>query len=272
MRCACCRPVSPITRFRKQPSDGPAGGEGDLDVVDEVVRDEDAGVENFIVGKKPKEETTGVQALKSPREMSPREWAEHLVTHLPYCDSCPFCIAGRCPNRHHRRHGFSRDVPSLVADYGFLKAYDDDLCPFLGVLVRPWKICFATMIDHKGPDPLVVKRLARFMRDCGLQHSLIRVTAKPQSDPCLPMLPRWLGLSTGRRMLKRLMTTLMSPIRQRPHLLQSLLLLCLRPQAQEKARATGPRRDASKCLKTYCVLTNLHVRIVSKPGHHAITR
>ena len=63
-----------------------------------------------------------------------------------------------------------RDIPLLVADYGFLRAYDDDLCTFLGVPVRPWKIYFATMVDLKGPEQTVVNRLARFIKDCGLTH------------------------------------------------------------------------------------------------------
>ena len=137
MRCACCSPVSPRNFIRKQQLHVHVGGDGDMDLIDDVVRDEDAGVESLVVVKQPKEEVGCVRELRSPKAMAQHERDEHLITHLLYCESCPFCISGRGPNRHHRRRGSSRDVPGLVADYGFLRAHDDDLCPCLGVLVRP---------------------------------------------------------------------------------------------------------------------------------------
>ena len=59
------------------------------------------------------------------------------------------------------------DVPGIVADYGFPRAYDDDLCPFLGVFLRPWQFYVATIVDSKGPEHMVVKSIARCVKDCG---------------------------------------------------------------------------------------------------------
>ena len=111
--------------------------------------------------------------------MTQAEWEEHLITHLPYCDGCPFCVAGRRPNAHHRRRGNQKDISSLVADYGFLKTFDEDIAPVLGVCVRPWMVYFATLVAAKGPEPMIAKRLARFMKDCGLRHFTYKSDREP---------------------------------------------------------------------------------------------
>ena len=70
MRCSCCTPVSPFTFARLHSPDGKAGGEGDLDAVDDEVRDDDADVHNFVVGKKPTDTAEGVKGLTGPRAMT----------------------------------------------------------------------------------------------------------------------------------------------------------------------------------------------------------
>ena len=50
MRCHCF-PVSPFTFKRKAPAPG-ARGDGDLDQVDDVVREDDADLKRPVVGKK----------------------------------------------------------------------------------------------------------------------------------------------------------------------------------------------------------------------------
>ena len=58
----------------------------------------------------------------------------------------------------------------ITADYGFLRAKDESLTPFLAIRVHPWKIFFAVQCDVKGPDPRVTKRVAQLIKDCGLVH------------------------------------------------------------------------------------------------------
>ena len=109
--------------------------------------------------------------MPDPTEMTDAQWAEHCIKHLPFCDGCPYCVGGRKPNTHHRTcQKTEPKIPSIVADYGFLRDKDESLSPFLGLCVRPWKIYHATMCNMKGPEPAVVKRIAQMVRECGLMH------------------------------------------------------------------------------------------------------
>ena len=56
--------------------------------------------------------------IPAPKGMTPTAWARHCITHLPYCSSCPWCVAAKRPNMPHRRSNESDSViPLLVADY-----------------------------------------------------------------------------------------------------------------------------------------------------------
>ena len=136
---------------------GCKGCPADSDAGFKEVRPEDVDFGNHIIGQK--DPSTNVKTLASPRELTPAEWAEHALTHLPYCSSCPHCIAGKRPNCPHRRSTTDRKLPLLVADYGFLKdAVSNDSVPFLVVYIQPWRVYVATVVDMKGPDqPLVNK-------------------------------------------------------------------------------------------------------------------
>ena len=41
---------------------------------------------------------------------------------------------------------------------------------FLVVYIKPWRICFSCVVVSKGVDPIVVKRLTRWIREFGLLH------------------------------------------------------------------------------------------------------
>ena len=43
-----------------------------------------------------------VRPLPSPRQPSALEMARHFILHVPYAAWCPFCVAHRKPNHHHR--------------------------------------------------------------------------------------------------------------------------------------------------------------------------
>ena len=140
--------------------------------IDDTVRESDALFDEPIIGLKPKTKEPGVVPLPLPKEMTDAQLREHMLTHLPYCDGCPYCVAARRPNTQHRQSltPRARSIPHLVADYGFIREKDETLMPFLAVRVHPWKIFFATHCDSKGPEPRVVKRLAQMIKDCGLVH------------------------------------------------------------------------------------------------------
>ena len=113
--------------------------------------------------------------MKSPREMTPKEWERHKTTHLPFHCACPHCVAGKKPNLQHRRSRTCRRIPHVCADYCYLRdSLSDTPITVLVVLVLPFRIYFATVVDAKGPDRTVVKRLGRLLRECGLTHYTYR--------------------------------------------------------------------------------------------------
>ena len=96
--------------------------------------------------------------LTSPKSMTAVEKEIHDLTHLPYHPGCPFCVMGRRPNTQHRRsHEGDRDVPLLVADYGYVRNSEDEvLATVLVIRIYPDRRFFATLVDPKGPDDAVV--------------------------------------------------------------------------------------------------------------------
>ena len=105
-------------------------------------------------------------APTTPKAPTRAQRERHFLTHLPYAAWCPFCVAARRPNSHHQRaHGHERELPLLVADYGFLRdEQDQDMVSILVIKVYPYKLMFATVVDVKGLDPSVVDRVARFIK------------------------------------------------------------------------------------------------------------
>ena len=113
-----CRPVSPkfvcpTLRFGCQGCKD--GACKQKTVNEEEISIADIARGDYIVGHYSDAE--GPIPMKAPREMTPDEWARHVVTHLPYNCSCPHCVAGKKPNLHHRRSKTERRIPHLVADY-----------------------------------------------------------------------------------------------------------------------------------------------------------
>ena len=79
----------PINSFDDFVSNGVCGGLSD-GVIDEDVKEEDALLGEPFIGRKPIDKKQGVSPLPMPKEMSPTQLREHMITHLPYCDGCPY--------------------------------------------------------------------------------------------------------------------------------------------------------------------------------------
>ena len=57
---------------------------------------------------------------------SAAEVAEHRVTHMPYRNWCPHCVAGRGLGERRGRHvGWQRDIPRVGIDYWFVTSGGD---------------------------------------------------------------------------------------------------------------------------------------------------
>ena len=102
--------------------------------------------------------------LKSPKQPTTLELAMHNLTHLPYRDWCPHCVASRRPNTPHRSKALEeRKILLVVADYCYLRdRRDQDLVTCLVVGVYLYKMTMATIVDMKGRDENAIKRVARF--------------------------------------------------------------------------------------------------------------
>ena len=113
--------------------------------------------------------------IKAPAEMTPAQWEAHVLTHLPFCPGCPYCVMARKPNLQHRRsHEGDRTIPMLVADYGYIRDADDTLLATVLVLrLYPYRLFFATIVNPKGPDNSVVDRVAAPM----VQTAAVRMPA-----------------------------------------------------------------------------------------------
>ena len=68
----------------------------------------------------------------------------------------------------------------MVGDYGFVRdSRDEDLTTLLVLRLYPYKLIFAMVVTAKGPDPLVVTRIARLLADFGLVHFAYRSDKEP---------------------------------------------------------------------------------------------
>ena len=156
--------------------------------VEEVVEMEHAMPRDAIVGtdRVVYDDITGSGALParplpSPKGMTAANRAVHDLTHLPYEPSCEICVSCRRPNSHHRTVSKSeRSVPLLVGDYAFPK-HSDDVEPLTVLVVRvyPYKLFMTCVVPCKGRDPLVVDRLVRFIKECGLTQFTFRSDREP---------------------------------------------------------------------------------------------
>ena len=122
-----------------------------------------------------------VRPMPAPKGMSAKQRAVHDLTHLPYDPSCEICTSCRRPNTHHRLVSSSeRAVPLMVGDYAFPTHSDEtDTLTLLVIRVYPFKLVFCCAVPSKGRHPGVVRRLERFIRECGLTHFTYRSDREP---------------------------------------------------------------------------------------------
>ena len=77
------------------------------------------------------------KALRSPKQPTLAERRLHELTHLPYADWCPHCVAGKRANSPHRRIKNHSDLPLLCCDYAFFGEQEDLLLHFWLCILDP---------------------------------------------------------------------------------------------------------------------------------------
>ena len=69
----------------------------------------------------PEEEVADLKVAAVPMPPSAADVAEHRVTHMPYRNWCPHCVAGRGLGERRGRHvGRQHDIPRVGIDYWFV--------------------------------------------------------------------------------------------------------------------------------------------------------
>ena len=82
----------------------------------------------------------------------------------------------------------------MVADYGYLRCSQTDASvPFIVIYVKPFRLYFATVVDVKGPDAALVKRISRWITEIGLMH----YTYRSDREAALRALLRQAALQAG---------------------------------------------------------------------------
>lgn len=90
-------------------------------------------------------------------------------------------------------------MPLVVGDYCFPKDNRHcESCTVLVLKVYPYKLFFACICPAKGPEPSVVKRVARFIRDAGLTHFAYRSDREHEMSALLEQVCTELGRNGAR--------------------------------------------------------------------------
>ena len=139
------------------------------------------GVERVVYDDETGPGAIPARPLPTPKSMSVAQRAIHDLTHLPYDPGCEICVSSRRPNTHHRSlHGGERSVPLVVGDYCFPKHSEESTTlTVLVVRVYPYKMFMCCVVPAKGRFPEVVRRLARFIKECGLTQFVYRSDREP---------------------------------------------------------------------------------------------
>ena len=173
----------PLTRSFK--TGGGTGSAVDLD--EEELIPKSVAVDDPIVGESMvtlDEHGPGAiepKVMSAPKELTPHQKARHFISHLPYDPSCEICVACRRPNDPHSlSHESSRTIPLLVGDFGYMRdSKDDDNATILVLKLYPFRLNFACVVASKGPDPLIVSRISKWLTDSGLMHFAYRSDKEP---------------------------------------------------------------------------------------------
>ena len=104
-----------------------------IDVGEEIVDPKDVLMDDRIVGTehvtldKHGPGAIEVDPMNAPTEMTPSQWAKHIITHLPYHPGCSICRACKRANTPHvKSHESDREIPLLLGDYAFCRDSKDE--------------------------------------------------------------------------------------------------------------------------------------------------
>ena len=123
------------------------------------------------------------RVIPEPKQPTREEVARHNLTHLPYRNWCPHCLACRRSNNAHvaSLSPEERSLPIFVSDYAFVRKPDEDLVTILVGRLYPSRAIFATVCDIKGPEDASISRLTDFFKESGIT----KVVYKNDQEPAI---------------------------------------------------------------------------------------
>jgi hypothetical protein len=129
------------------------------------------------------------QTLTSPDKPSEKEVCEHNLTHLPYRNWCPVCVAAAGREGQHRRRKDAVDegeVPTVGMDYNFfgdgaedVTAHSDEV---KAIVVKDFRtgMIWAHRVTRKGPqDKWAVKKVVADIESLGRSEIKLKTDGEP---------------------------------------------------------------------------------------------
>ena len=86
----------------------------DGNVLDDLEGDKADEHDDVDEGRRPK-------ALRRPQTPTKAEWDEHVLTHLPFREWCPHCVAGKGVSSHHKTSKEPQLGLTVSVDYCWMK-------------------------------------------------------------------------------------------------------------------------------------------------------
>ena len=122
------------------------------------------------------EEEFGVRnprTLLDPQLPSQKEIDEHCLTHLPYRNWCPHCVAGKGKmGAHHKQPNRTDGLVEVHFDYAFMSTKGEGLETILVAKERASKMGMATVVPMKGGSiEFPAKRILAFLKEIGLENA-----------------------------------------------------------------------------------------------------
>ena len=79
-------------------------------------------------GQETEGEEEGVSAKMARRKIMPssEEIRQHNLSHVPYRNWCPHCVAGRGRSKPHRGHTSEREIPVIGMDFFYFVRDQDE--------------------------------------------------------------------------------------------------------------------------------------------------
>jgi hypothetical protein len=129
------------------------------------------------------------QTLTSPDKPTEKEVDEHYLTHLPYRNWCPVCVAAAGREDQHRRRKEPADegeVPTVGMDYNFfgdgaenVAAHSDEV---KAIVVKDFRtgMIWAHKVTKKGPqDKWAVRRIVSDIEFLGRSEIKLKTDGEP---------------------------------------------------------------------------------------------